>query len=358
MIILDSIIFSLQKAGGISVVWHELIRGLLKSNLEFKCIEYGEMKNINRDNISIPKSLIMRRNHKFLCFKRYLNLRIDNIHDEFIFHSSYYRTCSNKNAINITTVHDFTYEYYYSGIKKWIHCWQKHSAIRKSDYIICISESTKNDLLKFLPEIDSRKIRVIYNGVSNDYFPIENINYSLPFDQFTFALFVGGRDDYKQFNLAVKALKNTNIKLVIIGKALTKKEIIFLNKELGVDSYKSINYASSEFLNILYNTAYCLLYLSMYEGFGIPVLEAQKAGCPVIAYNTSSIPEIIGETPLLLSKLDEGSVVECLNKLNNLDVRNKIIKDGMKNCLRFSWDKMYDETILLYKDICKNTRTR
>ena len=106
-----------------------------------------------------------------LRYKRYLPVTCKNVNESFIFHSSYFRISSNPNAINITTVHDFTYEYFYHGLHKWIHCWQKYYAIRKSKYVVCISENTKKDLLNFLPDVDEKKIHVIYNGVSDDYYP-------------------------------------------------------------------------------------------------------------------------------------------------------------------------------------------
>ena len=80
-----------------------------------------------------------------------------------------YRLCRNRNALNVTTVHDFTYEYFVRGVPRWVHIGQKHRAIRQSDAIICNSENTKRDLLKLLPGVDGRKVHVVYNGVSDDY---------------------------------------------------------------------------------------------------------------------------------------------------------------------------------------------
>lgn len=92
-------------------------------------------------------------------------------------------------------------------------------------------------------------------------------------------------------------------------------------------------------LNKLYNGAYALLYLSSYEGFGIPILEAQKAGCPVIAYNKSSIKEVIGDTMLLLDDLSIMNIAKCLNLLSDTFIRKQVIEKGFINAQRFSWEK-------------------
>ena len=93
-----------------------------------------------------------------------------------------------------------------------------------------------------------------------------------------------------------------------------------------------------------------LLYPSEYEGFGIPVLEAQRAGCPVIAYNASSIPEVIGNTPLLLNMLSIEAITKCFDILRRKEEREAIVYRGIENAKRFTWDRMYEQVIELYKE--------
>jgi len=354
MIVFDNIIFSIQKSGGISVVWYELLHRILNDrHIANRFIEYDNavQYNLFRKSLTISDSDIIKYKSNNIKIKRYLNPSFI-YSGNFIFHSSYYRTCNNKNAINITTVHDFTYEYFSHGIKKFIHCWQKHKAIRKSDYIICVSNNTKNDLLKFVPDVDEKKIKVIYNGVSNDYYPIclDRISDFTPFKPYTYVLFVGERKGYKNFDLSIKAISHSNLRLVIVGKELLTNEIKLLESTLGKDRYKYVGRISNNQLNSLYNGAFCLLYPSSYEGFGIPVIEAQRAGCPVIAYNSSSIKEIIGDTPLLLEKLDIDSILFKLTLLEKYDIRKRIIDTGIKNSKRFSWENMHMNIINLYQE--------
>ena len=345
-LLLDNIIFSLQKSGGISVVWGNIIDALRQSDILYECWEYpGIETNIVRRNIS-PFNFIKRFSLS-LFLERYINPKVKG-KETFIFHSSYYRICSNSNAINVTTVHDFTYEKYSKGLSALVHKSQKFHAIRNSDVIVCISENTKRDLLDYMPDINPDRIRVIYNGVSNDYQPVKTNRWD---DFGEYVVFVGSRQPYKQFDFTVKALKDTSYKLAIVGGGLNSQEIKFLNETLGVERYFYTGFLTNKELNELYNQAICLSYPSVYEGFGIPVLEAQRAGCPVIAFKASSIPEIIGDNTLLLNKLSIEEFHSKLQLLKDTTEREAVIRKGLLNSQRFSWEKMGMEYVELYKEL-------
>ena len=351
-VFVDNIIFYLQKSGGISVVWYELISRLLtESKYSVKFIEYRtRIKNIFYDKLDLVSRQKIFIRLFCLNVQRFLPVKLRHIHVPFIFHSSYYRYSTNPNAINITTVHDFTYEYYCKGLSKWLHCWQKYRAIRHSDYIICISENTKEDLLKFLPDIDECKVSVIYNGVSDDYFPLSDNISDLPFSKNEYLLFVGARSGYKNFKFAIDVLKAIKTKkLVIVGSPLISKEIKELDLNVGRSRYTCVGRVSNERLNYLYNNAFALLYPSYYEGFGIPILEAQKAGCPVIAHNSSSIREIMGENSLKLDELTVDAVERCFCLLEDEKTRKEIITAGLENAKKYTWDNMYLQIRNLYQ---------
>ena len=347
MVVFDNIIFSLQRTGGISMVWYNLLKYALDKELSLQCIEYeGADKNIFRELLRIPANSLEVRNSRLLNIRRYLSPAI-KIDVPTIFHSSYYRYCNNHNARIVTTVHDFTYEYYNLGLAKQIHCRQKYEAIKRSDIVVCISENTKRDLLKFLPDTENEKIRVIYNGVSEKYYPIDNHIKELE----DYVLFVGARGNYKNFRFVVESLRKTDLKLAICGTPLSVQEKEFVDSTLGSSRYKIFEHIPNEQLNVLYNSVYCLAYPSSYEGFGLPVLEAQRAGCPVIAVNSSSIPEVIGQTPLLIDSLDETEFLEKLYMLQCNATRKKIVESGLINSQRFSWTKMADEYFALYNEL-------
>lgn len=350
-IVFDNIVFSLQKSGGISVVWYELTKRYLKENgMNIQFVDNNEIDNPYRRLLNIDGFQLQK--DKLLLISRYLSVDVKYL-NPFIFHSSYYRYCSNPKAINVSTVHDFTYDYYRKGPAKWLHCWQRNRAIRHSKLIVCISENTKKDLLKFLPDIDKKKVKVIYNGVSEDYHVLDNNEglEGLPFARGQYLVFVGSRTGYKNFELVKKTVRKSDYYLVIVGSKLTEAEETDLQKYLPKERYCAMGFLPNKYLNIVYNNAAALVYPSAYEGFGIPVIEAQKAGCPVIAYNGSSIPEIIGKTPLMMNELTEEEMLCKIEMLSNSDLRMKVIADGLENSKRFSWDKMYQSYLELYKDV-------
>jgi mannosyltransferase len=144
-------------------------------------------------------------------------------------------------------------------------------------------------------------------------------------------------------------VSQTDYHLVIVGKDLTPEEKKSINSKIPESRYHLMGYVPNSELNILYNHAAALVYPSAYEGFGIPVLEAQKAGCPVIACNNSSIPEVIGQTPLLMPKLSDEELIAKLRLLGNRDLMLQVRAEGLSNARRFSWQKMADGYTELYQ---------
>lgn len=346
-IIFDNIVFSIQKAGGISVVWQELLQNIMTDNrLEIKCLEYPNYEsNIFRKNLKIPKEKIISSTAP-LVISRYCSPKI-KVNSPIIFHSSYYRIIQNALVKNITTVHDFTYELMSSGLRATIHKWQKFKAINNSEAIVCISKNTANDLINFIPSVEKKRIRIIYNGVSGDYKPLPDFQGS----RRDSVLFVGMRSNYKNFKFSVEALCATKYKLIICGAPLTTDEKCFLNEKLGEDRYNYVGRVSNQQLNQLYNSVHCLAYPSSYEGFGIPILEAQRAKCPVIALNTSSIPEVMGPKSFLLNNLSVSDFRNKLEQLENDRIRTEIVEKGFDYSQKFSWKKMASEYMDLYEEL-------
>ena len=356
-IILDNIIFSLQYGGGASVVWSEHISRILNDKrFESHFLEYdNSVNNVFRKNLLIPENSLTTKSSKLLKLARYVDVKGDKM-EPYIFHSSHYRIDKNVFAKNVTTVHDFVYEKYVKGIRQKVHSLQKWNSIKKADAVICISESTKKDLLHYIPDMDENKLFVVHNGVSDTFRQIEPDEYNLeiPFETRAYALYIGYRHvPYKNFNTAVQICKNLNIPLITIGgEPIDKKEILIMEEQLGIGHFISLRGINNSDLNELYNRAFVLLYPSLYEGFGIPVIEAQRCGCPVICMQSSSIPEIVGNSDLCVqpdSSLD--SICERVKLLYNNEYRNKEINQGLVNSQRFSWDNTYTKTIDVYNSL-------
>ena len=357
-IFFDNIIFSLQNAGGISAYWRQIIQRILLEP-QFNCnfIEYPN-KNIFRNEINIDSAKFLDNNNiNFpLTLNRFLNPKISR--KKGIFHSSYYRITNNPKFINVTTLHDFTYEDHRKGLARFVHHKQKEYAIQNSKMIVCVSENTRDKLLTTYPKVNDKMVKVIYNGVNSLFCPVLKNSSELQlisnFSSGEYALYIGSRkNSYKNFSVALEACKIAKVPLMIVGgELISKKEESYLNELIGRNSYQFIDTISIGELNILYNHALCLLYPSISEGFGIPIIEAQKSGCPVISSNYSAIPEVAGNGAILLNTLTGFTLAEAMKEIDmNNTISEQLKNEGFKNAERFSWDKCYQQTKQVYIDI-------
>jgi len=348
----DNIVFSLQRAGGISTYWSELIHRLLRDEIDVSFDECNH-HNIVRNTIDIKAAAVNTRGSKYLLLERFKVLQVPEQNQPFVFHSSYNRITNNKHAAQVTTVHDFVHEKFYKGIRRSLHLMQKGKVLRAADQIITVSENTKRDLMQFHPNIPEERIKVIYNGVSEDFYPLaENEKTKLPdFAGKPYLLYIGSREHYKNFKFTVDLLKESaDFDLYIIGSALLKTEVQYLMQQLP-GRWKHFDHISNQRLNELYNSAYALIYPSLYEGFGIPLLEAMKAGVPFLALNNSAIPEVAGNAGILLERSDITLFKDALQTISSN--RAQLIKIGYEQSAKFSWEKCYQETLSVYKELSK-----
>lgn len=346
----DNIIFSLQRIGGISVYWYELTRRT-PAHVEVLHIDHqGAEESLlfntkpaehRRKELSLP--LFMKR---FLPF-------FGRLPAGSIFHSSYQRISLQRNIVNITTIHDCGYELgtMRQSWKRIVHLIFKRLAIRRSDGIIAISNNTKADLLRIYPNLKPDTVKVIYNGVGDEFFVKDSQHRPSQFPE-KYVLFVGIRDRYKNFVTAVENLSlMPEYHLVIAGgRPLTTEESSLLEGKLS-GRYTFFLGPGNDVLNDLYNHAFCLLYPSSYEGFGIPIAEAMRCGCPVIALRCSSIPEVAGDAALLLEVDELDKIPEAIRSLEDDTQRNRFVEKGKAQAAQFSWEKCAKETFEFYNEV-------
>jgi glycosyltransferase involved in cell wall biosynthesis len=355
-ICLDSIIFSLQRAGGISVYWSELWSRLLRDRYLAVAIELqGANQNMFQAALAIPLAQI-RADARPVRIARYLSAPVVAGRDDLM-HSSYYRRPSSKRVPHVQSCYDFTYERFSHGLAQFVHSWQKRQAVNSANGVICISESTKKDLLHYCPQVREENTCVIHLGFSDSFkrlpdYEAETLVAPHMAPEIAYSVFVGDRSAYKNFYVAVDAVSQCpEHSLVVVGGGpLKEHDRNQLDRRLP-RRWVHIDRASGPLLNGLYNRAQSLIYPSSYEGFGIPVVEAMAAGCPVIAVNTSSIPEAAGDAGLLLDRADADGVAEQLRCLESTIFRNGVVSNGLQNAQRFSWERCYQQTLAFYEHI-------
>jgi glycosyltransferase involved in cell wall biosynthesis len=237
----------------------------------------------------------------------------------------------------------------------------------RADAIIAVSNHTKMDCIKYLG-IPEEKIRVIYEATDEIFKPVKNDKeetqkylenkYGI---KFPFILSVGTVEEKKNIPNVIKAFyrlkkAGNNHKLVIVGKLGWKYDEVFKTIN-DLDLMKNViltGYVPDEDLVKLYNTADIFVYPSIYEGFGLPPLEAMACGCPVITSNTSSLPEVVGDAGVLIDPLDSKSIAdEMHNILTNNEFKNELRKKSLERAKLFSWRETAKETWKVYEEILK-----
>lgn len=340
MIVLDSIIFGLQKYGGISNYWQTL------SNVVSDYFHDTEflLPKTQIGDINFLKSKYSRTEHLSTSISRYIDYTVSK--DTEIAHSSYYRLPRKKNVASVVTCYDFTYERYRSDLLAKVHKIQKRRALLSCNHIIAISENTKRDILKYIPEIKENKISVVHLPL-----PKVDFNQQAYGDYDNRVVFVGSRSSYKRLDLAVEAVaRKPNLMLDIIGAPLTLSESKYIKSRLG-HRYKQFEAKSNNEVLQRISGCYAFIFPSDYEGFGLPILEAFKVGTPVICANRSSFPEIVGSAGFLVEKQTPQNYCDCLTELENLAIRKRLISLGHRQLELFKLDQFTTKMTKIYEHL-------
>ena len=360
-ILYDYEIFARQRYGGVSRYFYELISGIAEKykpeidtflGLNITGYDFDRLKelvNIKRTDLNYPVKLHFifhllnkRSFNKFATSKKYE-----------IFHKTYYSDIGlNLDTKIVSTVHDMTHELFPEYFAKNDGTTEtKLNCINNSDALVCVSETTKNDLVKLFG-IDESKIKVIYHGVTlserTDHRNIINKPY---------LLYVGQRWGYKNFNLLLTAyahdkVLNSNYSLVCFGGGeFNYSERLFIKKN-HLESRIIHLSGSDEVLGNLYKYAELFVYTSLYEGFGFPPLEAMEFSCPVLSSPGGSVSEVLGDSAMYF---EPGKADDLLSKINNMlndsNMREEFKRKGKIRVKQFTWEKCVEEHFKFYNEI-------
>ena len=273
-----------------------------------------------------------------------------------IIHKTFYNfNFENNDKIKkVITVYDLIHEIYHNDYDKPEGFLPKKKILRNVDYIICPSNKTKNDLMKFY-NIKSEKIKVIYMGIHkfNNNTEIDFIKNFKPF-----LLYVGDRKRYKNFNNLIKAFSiNKKIlddfMLVCLGGGKFTNEEKELFKKCKLEQSKIIHLeGNDEILSNLYKNAKAFIFPSTYEGLGLPQLEAMSFGCPVISSNHEAILEAVGNSAVLFNPNEPEDIINVIEKtIYSQNKLEELKKNGINRSKLFSLEKCANETLDLYRKI-------
>lgn len=277
-----------------------------------------------------------------------------NRHPPAIVHETYYAPfrLAHRSTKTVITVHDMIHEKFRDslpGADRMVRL--KAQAVRRADQVICVSENTKNDLTQHI-DLDSSKIAVVYHGYLKTVSDPTGRNriVSEPY-----ILYVGLRHYYKNFSRFLLAYGSDirltkDFMLVCLGGGrFSLQELCEIDRlRLPRDRVVQID-GGDDILSNLYSHASLFVFPSLYEGFGIPSLEAMAFGCPVACSNTGSLPEVAGPAAEYFCPYDVEDIISAIESVVYSTERTAtLIALGFQRIKEFSWDKCAEETKRVY----------
>ena len=362
-ILFDHDVFTYQSVGGIARYFSELIRqmeirepGCCRPGFKFSNTSYlydsGLAEQFALHHYPFGKTLPAKQ--LFFRINRFLFHRAVRKDDYDLIHLTFYPEAAIRQMTRkpiAVTVHDMTPEIYpelFPGAGKWIAA--KKFWIRKADLIFTVSDHTRADLLRFFPDIPSDRVYRIYNA--GGFAPGLTAELDLPE---SYLLFVGGRKNYKNFLPMLSALipvfrSDNALHLICAGGGNFSGEEQELIRTSGL-SGRIIRMEPDEAgLAELYKQARALVYPSLYEGFGIPILEAFSRDLPVLLSNRSCFPEIAGDAALYFDPENPDSISGTVHRiLTDSSLRHELAAKGRQRLQYFSWERSAGEMLAVYR---------
>ena len=341
-----------QIIGGVSRYFADLFPRLEKlgNQIDLSC-RYSN--NLYLENKNVKKFFPFIESHKknqlMQAINQYLSTKVIKKGDYDVFHPTQYQPyfIDIIDRPYVVTIHDMVSEIYNNNP---LNTKNKSVIIPKADSIIAISENTKNDILMFYPEINPDKINVIYHGFKQSTFDI------IPNKYGNYILYVGQRAGYKNFNNFLDAIipllqHDKTLNLVCTGTPFNNSELEKI-KLANIQGRCHSSYVSDNELSSLYHNAKVFVFPSLYEGFGLPILEAFGNNCPVCMSNASCFPEIGGDAAIYFNPNSISSIRESVKEVvYSSNLANDLRSKGKERIKLFSWEKNAALHLEVYKSI-------
>ncbi len=368
-ILYDYYIFSHQKYGGVSryifeiasrialMGEHELdIFAGLYINEYLQNAPAGLVKGFHLKDKSIRGLSLLIDSLNYLVSEISLRSRVPSIIHE-TFHSPRPILLREKRVKRVVTVYDMIQEKFYPPTRKNLSFLEtKAASIKRADHIICISENTRQDLIEIL-NVNPDKISTVHLGCSFEFEKTENNPGILISQQYPYILYVGSRKSpHKNFSRLLEAYARSDVirdthGLVCFGKPFSPSELLQIDK-MNLKDRVSVVSGNDEMLMTLYRNASVFVYPSIYEGFGLPLLEAMNCGCPVVCSDASSIPEVAGDAAEYFNPHDIDDIGDAIQKVVSSEHRSKDLRQkGFARSNLFSWQTCAVKTKDVYNSL-------
>tara|TARA_E500000305_G_scaffold36150_1_gene27501 strand:+ start:3902 stop:5065 length:1164 start_codon:yes stop_codon:yes gene_type:complete len=357
----DHHIFSMQRYGGISRYFVRLAEGLSELGASTNILAPYYQNRYMRDIIGTKvfgkelKQPLSRVSRLHFLANPFMANRLCKRIDPDIIHETYYAAnpLRGNPRARIVTVHDMIHEKFRSSFSKNDSTTKrKLHAVTRADHAICISQNTKADLCEIF-SIPEDKISVVHLGFDEP--PWNETQSAAIAGERPYLLYVGNRGGYKNFTTLLRAIGSrkpifTDFDLIAFGGGPFNRAEEALISSLGLrDNAVRQMEGDDQALQSLYGSAFALVFPSLYEGFGLPPLEAMANGCPVISSNTSSMPEVIRDAAEYFSPADADSIADAIEAVaTSADRRGELIQLGRTRLGAFSWKKCSIETLDAY----------
>ena len=359
-ILYDDQMFTFQRFGGVTRYFADLIYNLpadeFVADIPMKFCEnhyITETYGHKHDKLTFPANYRLRR-RIYSLFNRNISKRAVKRGDFDIFHPTYYNpyflsAIKEQQKPFVLTIHDMTFERYPQNVLIYDRTIpHKKQLIAEADHIIAVSENTKRDIVEMLGT-DPSKISVVHHG----YKPVSEPAPQL-FEHYI--LFVGDRKGYKNFLPWLSAIRpllasDNRLKIVCTGAPFAKAELAQFTEWGIMDRMVHIS-ANDAQMASLYRHALCFVYPSLYEGFGIPILEAFSNNCPVCLSDASCFPEVAADAALYFNPNDADSMYSTLKEaIASQALRNELSAKGTMRGKEFSIERMVEQTCNVYRKL-------
>lgn len=276
-----------------------------------------------------------------------------------VVHETYYarRPSAQRGTASVVTVYDMIHEKFPEFFPRSDRTAAlKLLAVERADHVICISESTRRDLLE-LSGIDASKASVVHLGFDRMPTAIRPAGAHEPHVR-PFILYVGNRQGHKNFHRLLEAVaSSTNLRkdfdvVAFGGGTFSAREVQMINSHGFSESQVRQESGGDARLGKLYDTAAAFIYPSLYEGFGLPPLEAMAHECPVVSSNTSSMPEIIGDAGEFFDPASPGEIAGAIERVvYSQERRVDLVARGRRRLHEFTWERCAIETLNIYRKV-------